>query len=982
MKPLATEDTITVIIREELIKHDIKSEAFIKLQTPEGLRKPDLYCTNGGNYVIEAKLKEPDFFKVIGKIYDSYLKYYDLLDISGGFALLYPKELTKIPLEELKTKIYEVEFMGYAIFSPNDTKRNTIPIPKGNLKQVLNYIAEQILKPIEIEPDLNFIIESIRNTSKLLINGLKGITGSQFEDIFGGKNVFINILQYEERNYPEEEMRLAVSYLLLNQIIFYHILSKNDPNLFPELNTSHLKSPKQLNDYFITVLDKNYEVVFSYDVASRLPKSSLNQLIEIINIIKAISPEKIKSDLLGTIFHDLIPFNIRKMVAAFYTNIYAAELLAKLSIFKYNAKVADFACGSGGLLVGAYKRKKELFEKENRNFTFKYHENFLSEDILGVDIMPFAAHLAAMNLALQTPSYFTKHVKVAVWDSTELTPKSEIPAVAEILYVLKGQKKLDLYLSPQEKVKGTVSLKKNKKLLPIQLQKFDLILMNPPFTRQERIPDDYKDALIDRFKSYVDYIDGQMSYFNYFIFLADKFLNIGGFLAYVLPASFLRVKSSLKVRKFLSKRYNIRYIIANISGLNFSESTWKREILLIAQKKSKKSKDTENYVSIINIPKLPTNSTEVNKFYKIIIDFKNEFDKRVSEFSGFNIRLDHFINQVNNWYKFITFENPKAFTLWEKLIRNNKFLTKFEDLIERMKENERNITIKRGIETAKGMKIQFATILRDQNRAISKKDIWIVEKEITRQDKISLYLRNRINNKITLSIPKTVVMRTIRSLSNQNFMDLSNEYDYVVVKNFKNSEFFFEREPNLINVLSIWNNYVHDRIGNLIILRRFVLPAPGTNFMAFFSSKPIAPPGVSWIITGLNDDEAKIITLWFNSGLHLFQILLERIEDVWINVHEYVVIKYLIPNILNMSIKVKNKILNLYNKLSNTKFKSIYEQSLDNFKEKRVIDEYFLELFGFNNEQVNEFLDNLYPILSRKISDLSKQMNQRRKITK
>lgn len=56
-----------------------------------------------------------------------------------------------------------------------------------------------------------------------------------------------------------------------------------------------------------------------------------------------------RGDLLGTIFHDLIPFETRKSVAAFYTNVLAAELLAWLAIDRPDAKVADFAVGSGGL---------------------------------------------------------------------------------------------------------------------------------------------------------------------------------------------------------------------------------------------------------------------------------------------------------------------------------------------------------------------------------------------------------------------------------------------------------------------------------------------------------------------------------------------------------------------------------------------------------------------------------------------------------
>jgi len=52
------------------------------------------------------------------------------------------------------------------------------------------------------------------------------LSGEELEDIFGGKEVFKNILQYEEQKYPVETLRLASAYLLGNQLLFYHVLSR------------------------------------------------------------------------------------------------------------------------------------------------------------------------------------------------------------------------------------------------------------------------------------------------------------------------------------------------------------------------------------------------------------------------------------------------------------------------------------------------------------------------------------------------------------------------------------------------------------------------------------------------------------------------------------------------------------------------------------------------------------------------------------
>jgi len=77
-----------------------------------------------------------------------------------------------------------------------------------------------------------------------------------------------------------------------------------------------------------SVLDVNYKMVFSYDVASLIPPRFLEEVKTIISVISGLGAQKVGGDFLGTIFHDLIPFDVRKNVAAFYTNVLAAELLA------------------------------------------------------------------------------------------------------------------------------------------------------------------------------------------------------------------------------------------------------------------------------------------------------------------------------------------------------------------------------------------------------------------------------------------------------------------------------------------------------------------------------------------------------------------------------------------------------------------------------------------------------------------------------
>jgi hypothetical protein len=95
-----TEDTITTILANELEKRGVKVQTFPKIELPGiGLRKPDIWCHNGGDYVIEAKFHKNKLYEAIAKIYEYLMT---LPSVVGGFAILYPEELSQpgLPIEK------------------------------------------------------------------------------------------------------------------------------------------------------------------------------------------------------------------------------------------------------------------------------------------------------------------------------------------------------------------------------------------------------------------------------------------------------------------------------------------------------------------------------------------------------------------------------------------------------------------------------------------------------------------------------------------------------------------------------------------------------------------------------------------------------------------------------------------------------------------------------------------------------------------
>jgi DNA-binding ferritin-like protein (Dps family) len=961
MIPKPTEDTITNLLVKELEKNGVKAESFPTISTPSGVRKPDIWCSNGGAYPIEAKFKESDLINAVAKVQNDYIKWFDVLGIKGGFAILYPEELTKpMPSDILMRMAHQVKFKAIAMFPPKDT-RKSFTVYDGTLSEIGKILAEHVLAPPEyVEPSTDYIIKALRDSAEYITFTLKYLSGKELEDIFGGKEVFKNILQYEEQKYPVETLRLASAYLLVNQLLFYHVLSRRMPDKFPEIDAESIKKPADLANYFKNVLNVNYRTVFSYDVASKILSGFTDQIKAIISVIKGLSPEKVGGDLLGTIFHDLVPFQVRKSVAAFYTNVLAAELLAWLSIDEHDDKVADLAVGSGGLLVAAYRRKHHLLESE-RNFTEADHRRFVENELLGIDVMPFAANVAACHLALQSPEYFTNRVNIAIWDSTELEPGRNIPSIASLKLVLKGQAGLEMYIEPKAKAKGVVSLTSE---LPkeISLEKYDVIIMNPPFTRQERIPEDYKNVLFGRFKDYKSFLHGQMGYFGYFVFLADKFLEDNGRMALVLPATALHVRSVEGIRKLWSEKYHVEYIITTWHRLAFSESVVFREILLVA-KKTKPSIKAVTKVCVLK--KLPDKMSKAREVADRIKALKQDYED--DEIAIKVYPYSKFTADTTDWHRFISISNLKLVEILENALSSEKLIP-----LSQISEAERS-----DLEHFK-FKDFHGFILNDAKRLQRKTDHWFLEK--IKINSITIRHKKLIH---TIEIPTDCLTKALRRFSNINTIDVTDNSDYLIQKWFdKIREMarytLSQKELNALKpeVINSWKDKFERKKAHLLLARRPYLSSPGTCLIAFYSKKPTV--GIDlWSMRNISEDNAKILALWLNSSINILQLLYMGVacEGPWMKLHDYMLDRLLVPNPKKLTKKEKAELLKTFEEIKDTPFTSITKQLKNGDTNRKTIDKTWLSILGYKGNQ-EEFLNKLYASTSQEIKIINELLQQ------
>jgi len=975
--PKPTEMTVRALLQRELEKRGVKVTPELSFVTPVGRMMPDLVLRNSGDYVVETKLgAEAKLFDALIQLYD-YSKY---TEAKGAFAILFPEELRRPWPYEMLEKISADPKLSYKIAALFKDLRPTQQFA-GNLAQVADWIAEHVLRPPVVEADTSLAIRVLSEAVDFITASIRRLGGKELEDIFGGETVFENLLQYEKGKYPLEEMRKAAVYLLINQILFYHVLSNVDEYYVP-IDETKINKPGDLAGYFRRVLEKDYSSTFGFDVASRLPDDATDMVRKAVMVIKALAPQKIGQDVLGKVFHELIPFEIRKAVAAFYTNNEAAEILAQLAIDDPNAKVMDLAVGSGTLLVASYRRKKELLKKTKGDFDFEDHKSFLEEDLTGVDIMPFAAHLAVVHLSLQALIFETERVRIGVWDSTELKPGQVIPAISRELKVAYKRPTLEMFVEGKPSIKEAY-IKRGAVTLEgvggeeIPLEQADIVITNPPFTRQERLPKEYKNRLATHLKGYEKYIHGQLGLYGYFMLLADKFTKLGGRVALVLPATVLKVKSAQGIRRLLTEDYQIEHIITTWQRAAFSEGAQFREILLVARKlrdaKGNRVENEENVsrCTITVLKRLPMSLEEAigfaNKIKEMATMDSDTYED--GDMVMYKVAQEELKALTSNMFTLVALQTPSLINLWPKIMTRAKGkLTVFHDYLNDVKGE-----LKRGIETARGGRVQYLTLLTDESMAIKKSDVWIV----TETHEKSLSVKHRFLDK-EITVPLNTVYRALRRVAGIKRIDITDNLDYVISKKFPKLSEFLETAIGKADTRFItkWEKYVNERLGNFVVVRRLDISAPGSSSLAFYSSVPVAPPGVAWSHKIPSDNDAKILTLWFNSSLNILQTLLNRKETrgAFLQIDKYTLEELQVLNPKTLSESEKRLLLDIFKEVKNLDFPSILSQLKNRFSARVKIDNAILKILGFSDDEIKRTLDCLYPALANEIEQLKTLM--------
>lgn len=810
----------------------------------------------------------------------------------------------------------------------------------------------------------NSIIDLTRKEIQFLTNYLKNLTKEKkgkLKEIIFNKLWLFSIIEENTKN----DLKILtiidlISYLFINQILFYQIysiLSKKVPQL------SHpISDLKELKFYFNKIQENEFNLIYSIDIISIISDdiSLIKPINGFIKQLKNLDPALFRQDLIGRLFQESLPNKLRKKIAVFYTRPTAAELLAQLAIDTADERILDLACGSGTLLVAAYRRKLDLLEEKITNPSLISKEEFqnsILDDIMGLDIMPFAAYLAAVNLSLQNLNRQAKKIKIGIANSLNTNLESKITPISNQIRKFSDNSPNGIDFKPLDGQLNDILVTENSN--GFSLENVNIVIMNPPFTRKELLSKDFKHNIFLKWSNF-----RIMGYWGYFILLADEILKINGKIAAVIPSGFFRGRDTLDLRRYLfqNKNYKIRYIVKLSKDVAFTESAIHRDFLLILEK-GNRSKFSVFGMIYLN---KSINKFDLNQIKELGKQIKNLTEGKDYENTQFKIRwINHsyILKDIYNLWHIVGFSTPEIREILYNFYRD--LLQKGEEL-DKLDQFQKIIPIDnilRGLEpNPPGLfKIIFLiNPLHPQRIARSK---LIIDKEQSDTIQVKLTDFNEIYN-----IPRNVLEKGLKTHTYQSRLIIEKP-DYIILDEFNE----FQSIKEKIQLSEIDFSYIKqkglERLAHLFIIRRFGF-SKGTKLICFYSEEGLIPSKNFYCIkTDL--ETAKILSLWFNSTFSIIQILLTRRETggIWGELVEEDLIHYYVPKLNSVE---KKHLLEIFSKIKNLDFPSITEQFESCFNGRLIIDQAFLKIFGFNSSEIDNILRKLYTYLNEELRNLEK----------
>jgi type I restriction-modification system DNA methylase subunit len=386
-----------------------------------------------------------------------------------------------------------------------------------------------------------------------------------------------------------EKAARQTAYLLINKILFYDVLQSKrsgqlDSLTIPDDLTKGGLLQITLQGYFDYVLKEiDYETIYSTDFIDQIAfpenRAVVEEIKELIRILKRYDFSKIGFDIIGRIFERLIPQEERHNLGQYFTNPDIVDLILGFCIKHEDDTVVDPACGAGTFLVRAYQHKRLM------NLRTPHQE--ILKTLWGVDIAKFPAHLSTINLAVNDLSVDENYPQILNEDFFNLSP-------------------LEKMGGDEARKKGLATLSGKTILIPYP-KAVDCVVGNPPYTRQEEITEitgkeSYKESMIEKAlfdgKRKLADISKRAGIHAYFFVHGTKFLKDGGRFGFIVSNSWMDVDYGKGLQELFLKNYKIIAIIESKVERWFEDADVNTCIIILEKCKDQKERD-ENLVRFV-----------------------------------------------------------------------------------------------------------------------------------------------------------------------------------------------------------------------------------------------------------------------------------------------------------------------------------------------------------------------------------------------
>ena len=331
------------------------------------------------------------------------------------------------------------------------------------------------------------------------------------------------------------------------------------------------------------------------------------------------------NDVAGTVFQKLIAD--RQTLATYYTRPESTVLAAHLAVpddldwadpeTLKDYRIADYACGSGGLVLAAYQRARDLHRNRGGD-PDRLHAYMMENSLTACDIMPAAVHLTSSLLSSVAPRERytgTRNVLYPFGGTGETDNKGKPIVDLGSLELLDRKTTKHQAVLPlnQQMVLGATEERRAIEVDMPQLSQ-SLVIMNPPFTTPTNHAADHakpgnpafaafnttqaeQKAMAAKTKKLSEGTvgDGNAGLGSQFTAIANNMVKPGGHIALFLPLSSMLGGSDTKpggswqkLRRMLAQNYNDITVVSIAQNKDvdssFSADTGIAEAIIVARR--------------------------------------------------------------------------------------------------------------------------------------------------------------------------------------------------------------------------------------------------------------------------------------------------------------------------------------------------------------------------------------------------------------